>query len=183
MYHIATKFHLTSPITSLTMHDVLMQFVFAPTFIGIFLSTLMTLEGRPLEVIPKLQQVLLNILESGKGLGYLHLNLISCRSGFPQFLQIGNYGFLSNSSTSVSCHNNSRWTHNLILTPERKKYSLLLLSIEDNNLSQKYIIRVTDFSFAFFLVNFCRFLQPTLLPWYGMWFSHIKLTKKLLPNR
>ncbi|KAL3585176.1 hypothetical protein D5086_012043 [Populus alba] len=32
------------------------QFVFAPIFIGVFLSTLVTLEGRPSEVLPKLQQ-------------------------------------------------------------------------------------------------------------------------------
>ncbi|KAK3001392.1 hypothetical protein RJ639_020841, partial [Escallonia herrerae] len=32
------------------------QFIFAPTFIGVFLSTLVTLEGRPSEVKPKLQQ-------------------------------------------------------------------------------------------------------------------------------
>ncbi|PIN24843.1 Peroxisomal membrane protein MPV17 [Handroanthus impetiginosus] len=32
------------------------QFLFAPIFIGIFLSTLVTLEGRPSLVIPKLQQ-------------------------------------------------------------------------------------------------------------------------------
>ncbi|KAL0357644.1 UNVERIFIED_CONTAM: protein Mpv17 [Sesamum calycinum] len=32
------------------------QFLFAPTFIGIFLSTLVTLEGKPSNVIPKLQQ-------------------------------------------------------------------------------------------------------------------------------
>ncbi|KAL0421684.1 UNVERIFIED_CONTAM: protein SYM1 [Sesamum latifolium] len=32
------------------------QFLFAPTFIGIFLSTLVTLEGKPSHVIPKLQQ-------------------------------------------------------------------------------------------------------------------------------
>ncbi|KAK6153210.1 hypothetical protein DH2020_012849 [Rehmannia glutinosa] len=32
------------------------QFLFAPTFIGIFLSTLVTLEGRPSDVIPKLRQ-------------------------------------------------------------------------------------------------------------------------------
>ncbi|KAK9725933.1 hypothetical protein RND81_05G178500 [Saponaria officinalis] len=32
------------------------QFCFAPIFIGVFLSTLMTLEGRPSQVIPKLQQ-------------------------------------------------------------------------------------------------------------------------------
>ncbi|CAK9180234.1 unnamed protein product [Ilex paraguariensis] len=35
---------------------VLDQFLFAPIFIGVFLSTLVTLEGRPLEVMPKLRQ-------------------------------------------------------------------------------------------------------------------------------
>lgn len=33
------------------------QLVFAPVFIGVFLSTLVTLEGQPSQVIPKLQQV------------------------------------------------------------------------------------------------------------------------------
>ncbi|KAF7803965.1 protein sym-1 [Senna tora] len=32
------------------------QFLFAPAFIGVFLSTLVTLEGRPSQVVPKLQQ-------------------------------------------------------------------------------------------------------------------------------
>lgn len=32
------------------------QFLFSPIFIGVFLSTLVTLEGRPSEVLPKLQQ-------------------------------------------------------------------------------------------------------------------------------
>lgn len=32
------------------------QFVFAPAFIGVFLSALVTLEGRPSEVVPKLKQ-------------------------------------------------------------------------------------------------------------------------------
>nr|GMD21376.1 protein sym-1-like [Ipomoea batatas] len=32
------------------------QFIFAPIFIGVFLSTLVTLEGRASQVIPKLQQ-------------------------------------------------------------------------------------------------------------------------------
>lgn len=35
---------------------VIDQFVFAPIFIGVFLSTLVTLEGRPAEVMPKLRQ-------------------------------------------------------------------------------------------------------------------------------
>ena len=34
-----------------------MQFLFSPMFIGVFLSVLVTLEGRPEHVIPKLQQV------------------------------------------------------------------------------------------------------------------------------
>lgn len=37
-----------------------MQFLFSPVFIGVFLSTLVTLEGRPSQVVPKLQQVLIN---------------------------------------------------------------------------------------------------------------------------
>ncbi|XP_028115728.1 protein Mpv17-like [Camellia sinensis] len=32
------------------------QFLFSPLFIGLFLSTLVTLEGRPSQVVPKLQQ-------------------------------------------------------------------------------------------------------------------------------
>ncbi|XP_052175147.1 protein sym-1 [Diospyros lotus] len=32
------------------------QFLFSPAFIGVFLSTLVTLEGRPSQVVPKLQQ-------------------------------------------------------------------------------------------------------------------------------
>ncbi|KAF1887115.1 hypothetical protein Lal_00046353 [Lupinus albus] len=35
---------------------VLDQFLFSPIFIGVFLSTLLTLEGRPSEAIPKLKQ-------------------------------------------------------------------------------------------------------------------------------
>ena len=35
-----------------------LQFLFSPTFIGVFLSTLVTLEGRPSQVVPKLQQVI-----------------------------------------------------------------------------------------------------------------------------
>lgn len=35
---------------------VLDQFLFSPIFIGVFLSSLMTLEGRPSQVLPKLQQ-------------------------------------------------------------------------------------------------------------------------------
>ncbi|KAL8041720.1 hypothetical protein ABFX02_09G002400 [Erythranthe guttata] len=35
---------------------VLDQFLFSPIFIGVFLSTLVTLEGRPSDVVPKLKQ-------------------------------------------------------------------------------------------------------------------------------
>ncbi|XP_004303336.1 PREDICTED: protein sym-1 [Fragaria vesca subsp. vesca] len=38
------------------MSLLLDQFLFSPMFIGVFLSALMTLEGRPSQVIPKLQQ-------------------------------------------------------------------------------------------------------------------------------
>lgn len=40
-----------------------MQFIFSPLFIGVFLATLVTLEGRPSEVVPKLQQVMSNDFE------------------------------------------------------------------------------------------------------------------------
>ncbi|CDP08562.1 unnamed protein product [Coffea canephora] len=40
------------------------QFLFSPIFIGFFLSTLVTLEGRPSQVIPKLEQVLSVIVSS-----------------------------------------------------------------------------------------------------------------------
>ncbi|KAE9465802.1 hypothetical protein C3L33_02289, partial [Rhododendron williamsianum] len=35
---------------------VLDQFLFSPIFIGVFLASLLTLEGRPSDVVPKLQQ-------------------------------------------------------------------------------------------------------------------------------
>ncbi|KAL8129297.1 hypothetical protein V2J09_018452 [Rumex salicifolius] len=38
------------------MRLLLDQFVFSPIFIGVFLSALVTLEGRPSEVVPKLKQ-------------------------------------------------------------------------------------------------------------------------------
>ncbi|CAN0890626.1 Protein sym-1 [Linum grandiflorum] len=37
---------------------ILDQFLFAPVFLGVFLSTLVVLEGRPSQVVPKLQQEL-----------------------------------------------------------------------------------------------------------------------------
>ncbi|XP_010036405.2 protein sym-1 [Eucalyptus grandis] len=38
------------------MRLLLDQFVFSPLFLGVFLATLVTLEGRPSDVVPKLQQ-------------------------------------------------------------------------------------------------------------------------------
>ncbi|KAM3319403.1 protein sym-1 isoform X1 [Capsicum chacoense] len=48
---------ITTPgVTGTLMRLVLDQFLFAPIFVGVFLSSLVTLEGRPSQVIPKLQQ-------------------------------------------------------------------------------------------------------------------------------
>ncbi|GFP99089.1 protein sym-1 [Phtheirospermum japonicum] len=48
---------VTTPGASGAIFRLLLdQFLFAPTFIGLFLSTLVTLEGRPSDVIPKLRQ-------------------------------------------------------------------------------------------------------------------------------
>ncbi|OWM78870.1 hypothetical protein CDL15_Pgr003041 [Punica granatum] len=48
---------ITVPGTSGALMRLLLdQFVFSPIFIGVFLSTLITLEGRPAQVVPKLQQ-------------------------------------------------------------------------------------------------------------------------------
>lgn len=43
----------------LSFELLLLQFIFSPIFIGVFLSTLMTLEGKSSQVVPKLQQVVL----------------------------------------------------------------------------------------------------------------------------
>ena len=37
--------------------SLVLQFVFAPVFVGVFLSAVVTLEGKPSNVIPKLKQV------------------------------------------------------------------------------------------------------------------------------
>ncbi|KAL8530121.1 hypothetical protein ACS0TY_007271 [Phlomoides rotata] len=48
---------VTTPGASGALFRLLLdQFLFAPAFIGVFLSTLVTLEGKPSDVIPKLQQ-------------------------------------------------------------------------------------------------------------------------------
>lgn len=48
---------VTAPgATSAVLSLVLDQFIFSPIFLGVFLSTLVTLEGKPSQVVPKLQQ-------------------------------------------------------------------------------------------------------------------------------
>ncbi|KAJ8449733.1 hypothetical protein Cgig2_001389 [Carnegiea gigantea] len=50
---------LTKAVTSALLTligDLICQFVFTPVFIGIFLSALVILEGRPSHVVPKLEQ-------------------------------------------------------------------------------------------------------------------------------
>ncbi|KAF6151889.1 hypothetical protein GIB67_010463 [Kingdonia uniflora] len=42
--------------TGVVLRLLLDQFLFSPIFIGVFLSSLVTLEGRPSQVVPKLQQ-------------------------------------------------------------------------------------------------------------------------------
>ncbi|KAI3868027.1 hypothetical protein MKX03_035243 [Papaver bracteatum] len=48
---------VTAPgATGAVLSLVLDQFIFSPIFLGVFLSTLVTLEGKPSQVVPKLQQ-------------------------------------------------------------------------------------------------------------------------------
>ncbi|KAL6579716.1 hypothetical protein OROMI_007740 [Orobanche minor] len=56
MYLSLSKIVTTPGASGAFVRLLLDQLLFAPTFIGIFLSALMTLEGRPSDVIPKLQQ-------------------------------------------------------------------------------------------------------------------------------
>ncbi|KAB2631072.1 protein sym-1-like [Pyrus ussuriensis x Pyrus communis] len=55
-YLYLSKLVTTPGASGAFLRLVLDQFLFAPTFIGVFLSTLMTLEGKPSQVVPKLQQ-------------------------------------------------------------------------------------------------------------------------------
>ncbi|KAL6549522.1 hypothetical protein OROHE_008639 [Orobanche hederae] len=55
-YLSLSKIVTTPGASGALLRLLLDQLLFAPTFIGIFLSALMTLEGRPSDVIPKLQQ-------------------------------------------------------------------------------------------------------------------------------
>lgn len=55
-YLYLSRLVTTPGVTGTLIRLVLDQFLFAPTFVAVFLSSLVTLEGRSSEVIPKLQQ-------------------------------------------------------------------------------------------------------------------------------
>lgn len=55
-YLYLSKLITTSGASGAFLRLLVDQFLFAPVFIGVFLSTLVTLEGRPSQVMPKLQQ-------------------------------------------------------------------------------------------------------------------------------
>ncbi|RAL43174.1 hypothetical protein DM860_009956 [Cuscuta australis] len=56
-YLYLSRLVTTTGASGAVLRLLLDQLVFAPVFIGVFLSTLVTLEGQPSQVIPKLQQV------------------------------------------------------------------------------------------------------------------------------
>ncbi|KAH0689898.1 hypothetical protein KY289_017256 [Solanum tuberosum] len=55
-YLYLSRLVTTPGVAGTLMRLVLDQFLFAPIFVGVFLSSLVTLEGRSSQVIPKLQQ-------------------------------------------------------------------------------------------------------------------------------
>ncbi|KFK26211.1 hypothetical protein AALP_AA8G217100 [Arabis alpina] len=55
-YLYLSKVVTASGLTGTVLRLLLDQFVFAPIFVGVFLSAVVTLEGNPSNVIPKLQQ-------------------------------------------------------------------------------------------------------------------------------
>ncbi|KAJ8536646.1 hypothetical protein K7X08_035047 [Anisodus acutangulus] len=55
-YLYLSRLVTTPGVAGTVMRLVLDQFLFAPIFVGVFLSSLVTLEGRSSQVIPKLQQ-------------------------------------------------------------------------------------------------------------------------------
>uniref|UniRef100_A0A2P2JR78 Protein Mpv17 n=1 Tax=Rhizophora mucronata TaxID=61149 RepID=A0A2P2JR78_RHIMU len=55
-YLYLSKLVMTPGASGAFLRLLLDQFLFSPVFIGFFLSTLVTLEGRPSQVIPKLKQ-------------------------------------------------------------------------------------------------------------------------------
>ncbi|KAL1819814.1 hypothetical protein DCAR_0416131 [Daucus carota subsp. sativus] len=55
-YLYLSKLVTTPGASGAFLRLVIDQFIFAPTFVGVFLSTLLTLEGRPSQVMQKLQQ-------------------------------------------------------------------------------------------------------------------------------
>ena len=50
-------FYLVPFVLTPIVFSLVLQFVFAPVFVGVFLSAVVTLEGKPSNVIPKLKQV------------------------------------------------------------------------------------------------------------------------------
>ncbi|GAB4843990.1 hypothetical protein Ancab_013954 [Ancistrocladus abbreviatus] len=55
-YLYLSKLVMVPGASGAVLRLLLDQFIFSPIFIGVFLSTLIVLEGRPSEVVPKLQQ-------------------------------------------------------------------------------------------------------------------------------
>ncbi|XP_076882235.1 protein sym-1-like [Bidens hawaiensis] len=55
-YLYLSKLVTTTGASGAFIRLIIDQFIFAPAFIAVFLSTLITLEGRPSQVLPKLQQ-------------------------------------------------------------------------------------------------------------------------------
>ena len=147
------------------------QFIFAPIFIGVFMSLLVTLEGKPSLVVPKLKQVRWTLLYSFAPCYDMHL-LFSCRlifvsniyrSGYHQCWQIGNCGYHFSFSIFTLSLRSFRSLKTLIF----KSYTSML--------------RVLPLLTYYHL--FSRFLLLILYPLHGMWFCHLKLTRKLSRNR
>ncbi|CAH8315856.1 unnamed protein product [Eruca vesicaria subsp. sativa] len=57
LYLYLSKVVTASGLSGAVLRLLLDQFVFAPVFVGVFLSAVVTLEGKPSHVIPKLKQV------------------------------------------------------------------------------------------------------------------------------
>jgi hypothetical protein len=148
------------------------QFIFAPIFIGVFMSLLVTLEGKPSIVVPKLKQVRWTLLYSFTPCYDMHL-LFSWllifvsdiyRSGYHQCWQIGNYGYHFSFSIFTSS-----------LRSFRSSKTLLFKSCYTS------MLRVLPLPTYYHL--FSRSLLLILYPLHGMWFCHLKLTRKLSRNR
>ncbi|XP_010520630.1 PREDICTED: protein sym-1, partial [Tarenaya hassleriana] len=55
-YLYLSKLVTVSGVSGAVLRLILDQFIFSPIFVGVFLSALVTLEGKPSQVMPKLQQ-------------------------------------------------------------------------------------------------------------------------------